>query len=502
MIRQNLPIFVLVVPLLAAFAVNLLGRLSRAWIAPLVLGSLAFSTVAAIFVLARVVGEGTLHYVIGGWQAPYGIELVVDPLGALMLLLISAVALIATFSALPSVERELAEREHLFFTMYLLLIAGLLGLAMTGDAFNLYVLLEITSITTYGLIGMAGGRAPLASFNYIIMGSIGACFYLLGTGYLYLLTGSLNMADIASILPGLHDSAALATAFAFMLVGLWIKMALFPLHGWLPNAYSLAPTGAGVMIAPLMTKVTIFLMIRVMFSIFSPDYVFYQHAGIQSGIVWAAAIGIVCASALALAQRDLKRMLTYIIVAEVGYMVGGVWLANTHGMTGAILHIINDALMTLCLFLAAAAIVHRTGSLHFDHLRGLYRKMPLTMAAFTVGAFSMIGVPPTCGFFSKWYLILGGVEAGQWGYVAALIFSSLVNAVLFFRLIEIAYFPAAGEEHGTAHGHAAGHGPEKSQEAPRRLLQPLILTAFALIVVGLGTGPLVEIIRLALPAGF
>jgi multicomponent Na+:H+ antiporter subunit D len=253
------------------------------------------------------------------------------------------------------------------------------------------------------------------------------------------------------------------------------------------------------MIAPLMTKVTVFLMIRVMFSIFSPEYEFIQHAGVQSLIVWAAALAIVCASALALAQRDLKRMLTYIIVAEVGYMVGGVWLANSQGMTGAILHIVNDALMTLCLFLAAAAIAYRTGSLGFDSLQGLYRRMPITMAAFTIGAFSMIGVPPTAGFFSKWYLILGGIEANQWGYVAALLFSSLVNAVLFFRIIEIAYF-RTGE---AAHGHDLGHAAVRVEEAPLMMLAPLVLAALALIAVGFGSGPLVSgVIRLAVPGGF
>jgi multicomponent Na+:H+ antiporter subunit D len=499
MTTSNLHLYVLAAPLLGAFAVNLLGRLSRRWVAPLTLGVLGYSTVAALIVLARVLRDGTIRYTVGNWRPPYGIELVIDPLGALMLLLISVMALTATFSSLTSIERELPGREHLFFTMYLLLIAGLAGLALTGDAFNLYVLLEITSITTYGLIAMGRGRAPLASFNYIIMGSIGACFYLLGVGYLYLLTGSLNMADIASILKGLQETAALATAFAFILVGLWVKMAFFPLHGWLPNAYSQAPSGAGVMIAPLMTKVTVFLMIRVMFSIFSPEYEFIQHAGVQSLIVWAAALGIICASALALAQRDLKRMLTYVIVAEVGYMVGGVWLANTQGMTGAILHIVNDALMTLCLFLAAAAIVYRTGSLEFDRLKGLYRRMPITMAAFTVGAFSMIGVPPTAGFFSKWYLILGGIEAGQWGYVAALLFSSMVNAVLFFRIIEIAYFRTGEAGHGHDHGHAA----VRVEEAPMMMLAPLVLAALALIAVGFGSGPLVSgVIRLAIPGGF
>jgi multicomponent Na+:H+ antiporter subunit D len=491
----NLHLYVLAAPLLTAFAVNLLGRVSRAWIGPLALGALGFSTLGALLTLLRVLRDGGYRYTVGNWQPPFGIELVVDPLSALMLLLVSAVALLATFSALKSVVNELPGQEHLFFTLYLILIAGLLGLVLTGDAFNLYVLLEITSITTYGLIAMGKGRAALSSFNYIIMGSIGACFYLLGVGYLYILTGTLNMADIARILPGLAAPAAVATAFAFLMVGLWVKMAFFPLHGWLPNAYSHAPTGAGVMIAPLMTKVTIYLMIRVMFSIFSPDYTFFAHPGVQAGIVWAASLAILCSSALALAQRNLRRMLTYILLAEVGYMVGGVWLANGSGMTGAVLHIVNDALMTLCLFLAAAAIIYRTGSLDFDRLQGLYRRMPLTMAAFTVGAFSLIGVPPTCGFFSKWYLILGAVEAGHWEFVAALLASSLINAVLFFRIIETAYFNPAPD--------AADSVPLRSEEAPALLLNPLLVTAVALVAVGLGTGPLVEnVIRLALPPGF
>ena len=489
----NLHVYALAAPLLTAFFVNLCGRLSSRWVAPLTLGSLGLSSLFSCLTLLHVIRHGAYRYTVGNWQAPYGIELVIDHLSALMMVLVSLVALVATFASLKSVQRELPGREPLFFTLYLILVAGLIGLVLTGDAFNLYVLLEITSITTYGLIAMGRGRAPLASFNYIIMGTIGACFYLLGVGYLYILTGSLNMADIASLIAGLDAPTALATAFGFIMVGLWVKMAFFPLHGWLPNAYSLAPTGAALMIAPLMTKVTIYLMIRIIFAVFTPSYIFFQHAGVQSAIVWGAALAIICASSLALAQRNLARMLTYIIVAEVGYMVGGVWLANTQGMTGAILHIVNDALMTLCLFLAAAAIVYRTGSLKFESLQGLYRKMPVTMAAFTLGAFSMIGVPPTCGFFSKWYLLLGGIEAGQWGYVLALIFSSLVNAVLFFRIIEIAFFPRGERDQGTL----------RMEEAPSMILKPLVLVAFALIAVGLGTGPLVDhVIRLAIPAGF
>jgi len=492
----NLHLFVLVVPLLSALAINLLGRRSRQWIAPMVLGSLAFSVFGSIIIMARVIEHGNLSYTVGNWRPPYGIELVVDPLSALMMVLISVVALLASFSSLKSVEQELPGREHFFFTLYMILIAGLFGLVLTGDAFNLYVLLEITSITTYGLIAMGRGRAALSSFNYIIMGSIGACFYLLGIGYIYILTGTLNMADIARILPTLNAPVATATAIAFALVGLWVKMAFFPLHSWLPNAYSQAPTGAGTMVAPLMTKVTVYLMVRVILSMYTPALVF-THEWIAQGVVWAAAFAIICGSVLALGQKDLRRMLTYIIVAEVGYMVGGIFLANANGLTGSILHIVNDALMTLCLFLVVAAIIYRQGSVSLVSLQGIFRRMPITMAAFTLGAFAMIGVPPTCGFFSKWYLILGGIDGGHWEFVIALVVSSLINAVLFFRIIELGYFGSLQDgDH---------HGPPSTErhEAPWWMLSPLVLTAVLLIVVGLSTGPLINnVIRLMIPVGF
>ena len=155
------------------------------------------------------------------------------------------------------------------------------------------------------------------------------------------------------------------------------------------------------MAAPLMTKVTVYLMVRIILSMYTPEFVF-ASAIIKDGVVWVASIAILCGSALALGQKDLRRMLTYVIVAEVGYMVGGVFLANANGLTGAVLHIVNDALMTLCLFLAVAAIVYRQGSVALVSLQGIYHRMPFTMAAFTLGAVAMIGVPPTCGFFSKW----------------------------------------------------------------------------------------------------
>ena len=491
--KTNLPLYILAGPLLAAFAVNILGRFRVRLVAPLVLGTLGLCCLGALNLLLQVLQQGSFYYVVGNWTAPYGIALMLDPLSALMLLLITGVAFLAGFSALTSADRELPGRQHLFFTLYLIMVAGLCGLVITADAFNLYVLLEITSISTYGMIAMGKGRAPLASFNYIILGSIGACFYLLGVGYLYILTGTLNMADIARMVPQISGTAAYATAFGFAIVGVWVKMAFFPLHNWLPRAYWHAPSGMTVMVAPLMTKVSVYLMVRLIYSVFQPDWVFLAHVGVRDVVLWIATIGILVASFVAYGQRDLKRMLVYLIVAEVGYMVGGVWLDNTTALTGALLHIVNDALMTLCLFLACSAMLYTVGSTGFDALRGLYRRMPWTMAAFTLTGLSMIGVPPTCGFFSKWYLLLGALEAGQYQFVVALIVSSLINAILFFRMFELAYFKAPEEDDH--------HGPGlPRQDAPLMMVFPLLVASLSLLAVGFAANTLVtKVIGAALP---
>jgi len=481
------PVLIIVIPLLSAFLVCIAGCFRRWLCQPVTVMALLGSCWAAVGTLQQVMAQGAIHYRLGGWAPPMGIEYVVDHLNGLVLVVVTLVATVAAIFSREIVEEELPTRVNLFYTLYLLLVTGLLGMTITGDAFNLYVLLEISALTTYALIAIGQPRALLASFNYLMLGTIGASFYLLGVGHLYIMTGSLNMADLAMILPDLYNSRAIMAAFVLIMVGVWVKMAFFPLHTWLPNSYTYAPTATSTLIAPLMTKVSVYVMLRIMFSIFTPTYV-YQHLNVANGIVWLAVIAIVGGSLLALAQKDFKKMLTYLIVAEVGYMVGGAWLANSYGITGAVLHILNDALMTLCLFMAAGAIIYKVGGQNLADLKGVFRRMPLTMTAFMVGALSMIGVPPTAGFFSKWYLILGGIEAARWEFVAALLFSSLVNAVLFFRIIEIGYFESTDEK--------------GINEAPLSMLAPLLLVAASLIVVGIYSGDIVSsIIQFAVPKG-
>lgn len=493
---KQAPAFMVIIPLLSAFAINISGLYNRRACFPITFLAMVATVCASLATMHQVVTTGPISYRLGGWPPPFGIEYVIDHLNGLVLVTISFVSLLAAVFAKLSVEKELPEKIPQFYTLFVLLVTGLLGMTITGDAFNLYVLLEISALTGYALIALGDNRALVASFNYVILGTIGASFYLLGVGHLYIMTGSLNMGDLLSILPGLYATRAVFVAFLLVLCGAWLKMAFFPLHTWLPNAYTYAPSAAGCLVAPLVTKVSVYIMIRLMLSVFSAQYVFDVIA-LAGPIVWLAVLAIIFGSILALAQADLKKMLTYLIVAEVGYMVGGVWLATGYGITGAILHIVNDALMTFCLFVFAGIVVYKTGGHKLSDVQGLYRKMPVTMTAFTIGALSMIGVPPTAGFFSKWYLILGAIQAGSYHFMAALLFSSLVNAILFFRIIEIAFFEPKTDHH---HGHDTAE--IVISEAPLSMLLPLLVVAVGLIIIGLFSGTIVtDIIQYAVPAG-
>jgi len=479
---EQAPVLILLFPFLTAIVVALVGIHIKTVCWPLVLLSLAGSVWASLVTLVRVIESGTISYKLGGWDPPMGIEFRIDGLNALVAVTVTIVALLVAIYSRDGVISENKNKVSQYYTLFLLLIAGLLGMVITGDAFNLYVLLEISALTSYALLAMGNIRATLASYKYLIMGTIGASFYLLGVGYLYMKTGSLNMVDIHEqlIVNHLDGSSTILVGFILITVGVWIKMAFFPLHAWLPNAYAYAPTTSSAIMGPLVTKVMIYVMIRMVLTVFGPIYAF-EVLNWDNIIVWLAVIGIVAGSIGALAQKDLRKMLTFLIIAEVGYMVGGVWLADETGMVGSIFHIISDAFMTLCVFLFAGIIYTKTGRRDINAVDGLFKKMPLTMIGFLVGAFSLIGIPPTAGFFSKWYLIQGGINSGNWEYVVALLFSSLVNAVLFFRIIEIAHFGAKPVE-----GHDAHHGDDHAKISEGSFTQVFPLLATAAIILGLG----------------
>ncbi len=498
---DQLPAFIIIAPLLGAFLTPVIGWRYRHLCRPWALMILAVPLYAAGGALLQVIESGPFGYNLGGWAPPWGIEYRIDHLSGLMLVLIAAIGLLAAISAKPGITMDIRGKEANFYTLLLLQITGLLGIVITGDLFNIFVFLEISSLSGYGLIAHGEDGAPMATFNYIIIGTIGASFYLLGVGYLYMATGSLNIADLATILPNLYHSKVILVGFAFFTTGVAIKMGLFPLHTWMPDAYTTAPNPVSALIAPLMTKVAAYLMIRIMFTLFQPDFAI-SVVPVATILGWMSVVAIIVGGIKALAQTDIKRMVTYIMIAEVGYIVMGISVMNRPGLTGAILHIVNDACMIFCLFLIIGAISYKGHGREIYHFQNLNKKMPWTMAAFVITALSMCGIPPACGFFSKWYLILGTIAAKQWVFAITLLASSLINAILFFRIIEKAYL--APLDSG-AHSHDHDHEEEiiARDEAPASLLIPILITTAIIIILGPFSGKIIDlVIQHAVPATF
>jgi len=364
---------------------------------------------------------------------------------------------------------------HLFYSVFLLCMAGLLGIAITGDLFNVFVFLEISSLASYTLVSMGKDRRALvAAFSYLVMGTIGGTFVLLGIGLIYELTGTLNMADIAVRLPLVLDSPAARVALAFMVVGGCIKLAVFPLHQWMPNAYSYAPTAVSAFLSATGTKVSFYLLCRGIFGLFGAAFVF-GTLHLERLLVPLALMAMFVGSLAAIYQTNLKRLLAYSSIAQIGYMVLGLAMANQAGLTGGIVHLANHAVIKAGLFMVVACVMVRTNTSDINQLGGLASKMPFTAAAWVVAGLAMIGVPATSGFISKWYLVLGALEHGWYGIAVAIMMSSLLAVIYVWRVVEVFYFrePQASVLQAT--------------EAPARMLVPAWMMVSLTVVLGLYT---------------
>ena len=461
----NLPVLLVVVPLLCAPLAALTRRPRPAWGVAMLAAGWAF--VVSILLLSRVLAQGTISYHIGDWAPPWGIEYRIDEVNAFVVLIVSGIAAVVTPYARRSVEREIdATRIPLFYTAYVLCMAGLLGISVTGDVFNVFVFLEISSLSAYALIAQGPDRRALtASYQYLIMGSIGATFIVIGIGLMYVMTGTLNMADLAQRLPMVDANRTIPVAFAFLAVGISLKLALFPLHLWLPNAYTYAPSAVTAFIASTATKVAVYMLLRFFFTIFGAAFAFdVMH--LDRVLMPLAIIAIVTMSLSAIYQVNVKRLLAYSSIAQIGYMILGISLASVTGLTAGILHLFNHALMKGGLFLAVGAVMYRTGSVRLRAMEGLGREMPWTMAAFVLAGLSLIGVPLTVGFVSKWYLVLAGLEKGWWPVAAVVLVGSLLAAIYIWKVVEVAYFRERSRE-------------EPVREAPLALLLPMWILVLA-----------------------
>ena len=473
----HFPALQVIVPMLTAPLVVLFRARGLAWLAATATSMVAFAI--AITMTGVVLNGSVSRYEMGAWPAPYGIELSVDAFSALVLLLITGASTFALLAGRISIDREIdPSRQPLFYSAWLLTLAGLAGIVVSADAFNVFVFMEIASLASYVLI--AGGpdrRALPAVFKYLIMGTIGATFYLIGIGLIYLMTGTLNLADMELRIHEVADQKPILAAAGFITVGLALKAAVFPLHLWLPNAYRYAPNIVTVFLAACATKVSLYVLLRFDFSVFQPNLV-NHNLQFSYFMMPLAMLAVLVASGSALFEKNIKRLLAYSSVAEVGYILLGASLVSINGLTAGIIHMFNHSLAKGALFLSVACLGVRFSGLQLADIAGAARSMPWTMAAFVLAGLSLIGIPGTAGFITKWFLITAALEAGGLGIavIGVVALGSLVSAAYIWRVVEAAYFGAPGS------------AVAQPREAPILLLAVTGVIAIANVYFGLAPG--------------
>jgi len=475
-LQAQLPALLIVVPLLAAPLCALVRSAAFAWGFATAVSAVSFAV--ALMLAAEVSGGAEISYLLGGWAAPWGIEYRIDALNALVVVIVSGASTVTLVHARLGVAREVRrERIGLFYTSWLLCLTGMLGIAITGDVFNVFVFLEIASLSTYALVALGPGPAALlAAFRYLVLGSIGATFFLVGVGLLYMMTGTLNMADLSVRLDDVSDTRTVAAGVVFVVLGIGLKAAVFPLHAWLPAAYAHAPSSAAAFLAGTSTKVSVYVLVRFLLDVAGVDLSF-ERLGLGAFLIPLAIAGVLAGSAVAVFQDSVKRLLAWSSIAQLGYMVLGLGLGTAGGVAASVVHVFNHAVMKVALFLAVANLVYRAGSDALANVAGLGRRMPWTMGAFLVAAMSLVGVPLTAGFVSKWYLLRAALADGMWPIAVVILTSSLLAAIYMWRVVSAAFFTEARPDSVQAH----------AREAHWTMVVPVVALAAANVWFGVDT---------------
>ena len=485
-----LPLLISIPIMLAALPLLLGIKYDRAGWPIAMLGSLVvagLSTLLAweVYLEGQSTGNQIIHE-LGGFPAPRGIELVGDGLSALIALLIAVVSVAVLIYA-----RESGPQGNAFYSGYLLLTGGLLGVAFTGDLFNLFVFLEIVGLVTYALIAAdRNGKAAYGALKYLFLGTVGASLYLIGVGYAFVATGTLNMLDLQTALAEVgYTDPLVQAAFGFILVGFMLKIAIFPLHTWQPDAYTYAPDTMSAYISALVSTTAAYALIRISFDVFTVDF-FAANPLIADGIVLLASTSIVVGSLLAVMQSEIKRIFAYSSVAQFGMIVAAIGLTSETALLGAVIHLVGHGLMKATLFLGAGLLATAYGARTISEYAGLAKRAPFTSGAIAVTGLALVGIPPSIGFLGKWFIGLGAVEEGAWGLAVVIFISTMLTLLYVARIFEKLYFNplAAGDRGSTGEttdstdGHGETHTVADGGQQ-RRMLDSVPLDQLAVVAV-------------------
>ncbi|WP_265107866.1 proton-conducting transporter membrane subunit [Halosolutus halophilus] len=433
-----LPLLI-VVPILAATLPIALG-LRYDWTGWPVAAITTTGLFAAAVALASVVyTDGQVIHTLGGYPRAYGIELVADEFSTPIALLVTGVA-----AGVLAYTRRGGPRGNTFYTAYLLLTGGLLGISLTGDVFNLFVFLEITSLATYALVASGDGpESAVAALKYLILGTVAASMYLIGVAFVFMATGTLNMVELASAIPAAERPVLIRAGFAFIVVGFAVKVAQWPLHTWQPSAYQQAPDGVTPLIAALVSTASAYAFGRLIVTVFEVEYLAAMPNAAPI-VLTVGCVSVLAGTALAVIQTEVKRMLAYSSVSQFGLVIAayGVVIAGNSetALIGAAIHLVGHGLLKAGLFLGAALVTASYGARTVDEYTGLAKERPIAAGAMAVLLLSLVGVPPGVGFVGKWYIALGAVESQIWPVAAVIFLSTMLTLAYAARLLEKMYF--------------------------------------------------------------
>ena len=472
----HLPVYVMVILLSTALIIPLADKLTNIEIKIYISYCMIIATLFSVSSLVRVLTLGPYVYHFGLWNPAIGVEFVVDEFSAAMCVLVMALSTLVIFYSYSDIEHEIRPRLVAgYYTLIFLMLFSMIGMIFTNDLFNLYVFMEILSLTSCGIVSIKRKKENiLASMKYLILGTIGSVSILMGIAFLYMVTGTLNMSMNYELIQHAWEiyPRNILVALGFMMTGFGIKAAVFPLHTWLPDAHSTAPTPSSALLSGLVVKIYIFAAIKMMYRVIGMEII--RQVDIPLFMTYFAMVGMIMGSIFAIGQKDIKRMLAYSSVAQIGYIVLGIGLATQRGLSVALFHVVTHALMKTALFLSAGAVIYRTGKRNVAEMEGIGYQMPISMIVFSIGALGMIGIPGINGFMSKWYLSFAVLEADRPLVLLVILVSSFLNAVYYMPIIISAFLRESKERENVL----------RKDDLPVMMTGPMVVIAFLCILFG------------------
>ncbi|WHH58777.1 proton-conducting transporter membrane subunit [Petroclostridium sp. X23] len=485
---RSFPLVIILILLLSALFMPLIKKARM--VKGLSLASMGVSVILAVFTLGYVKENGHFIYQIGHWEAPWGIEFRIGMIEVIMALLFTMVSLLVMGYSVYTIEKDIKHSKVAFYYLLInILVGSLLGIIFSNDLFNCFVFMELSTLASCGIVVVKDKKENIkATLKYLVLSTLGSGLVLMGIAFLYSITGNLNMTfahkEIVNVYTAYRQTVLIT--LGLFTVGLGVKSAMFPLHTWLPDAHSSAPSTSSAILSALVLKAFVLLLIKIFYRVFGLEVV--SEFPILHLILILGSAGMIMGSVLAIIQKDIKRVIAYSSVAQMGYIFLGIGLGNKQGLMMAVFHIIAHAVTKSTLFLSVGAIIEQTGYRKLEDLKGIGKEMPVTLGIFTVGALSMVGLPLLPGFISKWYLALAAIEGQKPILVGVILLSSLLNAVYYFPIVINAFF---GEEN-------LGDKVFNAKHKPYRQLIPIFLLIAAMLYVGTAAKSIINMIDLGL----